>query len=125
LKFYQTQGLSGLFKGNSAALIRIFPFSAVEFFSFEFFKNNLIRAYPERANSLFYTVMCGGLAGFNAITITFPLDVVRTRLACNTLNSDIQETKIFKAMLNLYQSQGIRGLYKGYSIVFVVREIFL
>jgi hypothetical protein len=118
-KFYNTQGIPGLFKGNSAALIRIFPFSAVEFYSFEFYKNILIRGRKERQNSLLYTMLCGGLTGLNAITLTFPLDVARTRLACNTQNSEVKDSKLFKCVVDLYKNEGIRGLYKGYSVTFV------
>lgn len=122
LKFYQTQGVNGLFKGNSAALIRIFPFSSIEFFSFEFYKNIFIRGEDHRkSNGFLNTILCGGLAGFNAITATFPLDVVRTRLACKTANSEIQDSKLFQVLFNLYKNEGIRGLYKGYSIVFIVK----
>jgi len=123
IKFYQTQGVTGIFKGNSASLIRIFPFSAIEFYSFEFYKNVLIRGHKERNNSIFFTFICGALTGLNAITFTFPLDVVRTRLACHTLNSEIKESKFRKTLINLWQTSGIKGLYKGYSLVFFVRNI--
>jgi hypothetical protein len=120
IKFYDTQGVPGFFKGNSAALIRAFPFSAIEFYSFEFFKNLLIRGNKDRQNSLFYTFLCGSLTGLNAITMTFPLDVARTRLAINTINSPVKDTGVFKTLFNLYKKNGIRGLYKGYSITFIV-----
>jgi len=87
VKFYKTQGLNGLFKGNSASLVRIFPFSAIEFYSFEFYKNIFIRGHKRDTNNILFTLLCGALTGLNAITLTFPLDVVRTRLACHTLNS--------------------------------------
>lgn len=120
VNFFKTQGIPGFFKGNSAALIRIFPFSAIEFYSFEFYKNLLIRGRPERQNSLTYTLLCGGLTGLNAITLTFPLDVARTRLAINTLNSPVKDTGVFQTLIKLYNNEGFRGLYKGYTIVFVV-----
>jgi hypothetical protein len=118
-KFYQTQGVNGFFKGNSAMLARIFPFSAIEFYSFEFYKNMFIRGKPEN-NRFIVTFMCGALAGLNAITLTFPLDVARTRLACNTLNSDCKDSSLIKSLVNLYKDSGIKGLYKGYSLVFIV-----
>lgn len=121
IKFYKTQGIQGIFKGNSASLIRIFPFSAIEFYSFEFYKNLIIRGHPDRDNNILFTFLCGGLTGLNAITLTFPLDVVRTRLACHTQNSHIKESGFFKTLISLWQTAGIRGLYKGYSIVFVVK----
>lgn len=124
-KFYDTQGVRGLFKGNSAALVRIFPFSAIEFYSFEFYKNMIIRGRPERQNSVYYTMICGGLTGLNAITLTFPLDVARTRLACNTQNSAVKDEKLWKTLVDLWTKEGVRGLYKGYSITFLVILFYL
>ena len=65
-------------------------------------------------------MICGALTGLNAITITFPLDVARTRLACNTENSSVKDSKLWATLINLYKKEGIRGLYKGYSITFLV-----
>lgn len=121
IKFYNTQGISGLFKGNSASIARIFPFSAIEFYSFEFYKNMFIYGKKERHNSVPYTMLCGTLTGLNAITLTFPLDVARTRLAVNTENSALKESSLTRTIIHLWQSEGIRGLYKGYSVTFIVK----
>jgi solute carrier family 25 phosphate transporter 23/24/25/41 len=124
IKFYKTQGVQGLFKGNSAALVRVFPFSAIEFYSFEFYKNIFIRGRAERQNSIKYTLLCGTLTGLNAITLTFPLDVARTRLACHTEHSDIKESSLIKTLVQLYQNEGLRGLFKGYTVTFLVNGKF-
>lgn len=125
-KFWQTQGIKGLMKGNSASLSRILPFSSIEFYSFEFYKNNLIRGYPDRQNNVYYTFLCGILTGFNSITITFPLDVARTRLACHTSNSsEIKEGSLTRTIIGLWKESGIKGLYKGYPVVLIVRKIFV
>jgi solute carrier family 25 protein 16 len=118
IKFYQTQGLQGLFKGNSASIARIFPFSAIEFYSMEFFKNYFIH----KKGNILYTMLCGSLSGLNAITCTFPLDVARTRLAASTQNSSLQENRLIVALANLYKQQGFAGLYKGYSFAASVIE---
>ena len=123
-KFYQTQGVNGLFKGNVPSLMRILPFSAVEFYSFEFYKNLLIRGKADRTNNILFTFLCGALTGLNAITLTFPLDVARTRLACHTLNSEIQESRFLSVLLNLWKETGIRGLFKGYSVAFFVKKYY-
>jgi hypothetical protein len=124
-KFYQTQGIAGIFKGNFASILRIFPFSAVEFYSFEYFKNKIIRGHEKRQNSLFYTMICGGLAGIIAITLTFPLDVARTRLAVNTASSNLKENSLSSTLSSLWKNEGIRGLYKGYSVTFIVLLNFI
>jgi len=120
IKFYQLEGLAGLLKGNLPAIIRILPFSSIEFFSFEFYKNLLIRGGDPKKNSFVRSFFCGALAGLNAITMTFPLDVMRTRLAANTANSSVTDTNLIRSLVALFQTEGIRGLYKGYSITFLV-----
>lgn len=119
IKFYQTQGISGFFKGNTASVARNFPYAAIEFWSFEFFKNKFVRGREN--TSVFRTLLCGFLTGFTAITLTYPMDVARTRLAINTENSHIKESRWTVSLINLYKMQGIAGLYKGYSFAIMVR----
>ena len=117
-KFYKTQGFTGLFKGNSASIARIFPFSAIEFYSFELYKNIFIRGKPVDEYHFYRLFLCGTLAGLNAITLTYPLDVARTLLAVETKES--QKSGLFNTLMSIYQKDGFRGFYKGYTIVFVV-----
>lgn len=64
-------------------------------------------------------MLCGALTGLNAITLTFPLDVARTRLAVQTQNSQIKEGGLISTMVTLWKTEGVKGLYKGYSITFI------
>ncbi len=75
----------------------------------------LIRGVENREN-FFFNFLCGGLTGLTAATLTFPLDVVRTRLAATTINSTIKENHLSSSLNNLFKNEGIRGLYKGYSV---------
>ena len=88
----------------------------------EFYKSFFIKQ-PGQTLSFAKSFFCGLLAGLNAITITFPLDVVRTRLAANTLNSSVKDTHLIKSLKELYLKEGIRGLYKGYSVTFIVNYV--
>jgi hypothetical protein len=124
LRIYSTQGVSGIFKGNTAAVIRVFPFAACEFYFYELFKNLIIRGNSKRHNSNFYNFLCGGLTGLTAATLTFPLDVARTRLGVTTLNSEIKENKLSSALINLWKNDGIKGLYKGYTVASFVFSYF-
>lgn len=119
-KIIKTQGILGPFKGNSASIARIFPFSAIEFYAFEYFKNKIIRGQKARQNSLYYTSICGALTGLSAITITFPLDVARTRLAVITSSGQNLNKGLFTSVKELFNEYGVRGLYKGYSSAFIV-----
>ncbi len=77
----------GFFKGNGATLLKIVPFSAIEFYAYEVFKNNL---YPDKkANEFTYAqkLFCGGLTGIAAQTFSYPLDVIKTYLSINIENN--------------------------------------
>lgn len=42
----ETEGLKGFFKGNGANVIRVVPFSALEFFTFDFIRYNILLGAP-------------------------------------------------------------------------------
>ena len=54
IKIYKTQGILGFFKGNTASVLRIFPFAAIEFYSLEKFKNYFIRGKENRQSLFFF-----------------------------------------------------------------------
>jgi hypothetical protein len=47
------------------------------------------------------------------------LDVARTRLAVDTVNSPVKENSLINSILNLWKTEGFKGLYKGYSVTFI------
>lgn len=123
---HQKQGFLGLFKGNTASLMRIFPFSAIEFYSMEMYKNIFLRTIDEnnkdpksiKKEKFQALLISGTLTGLNAITLTYPFDVVRTRMAANTSNT-IKDTKFINSFIELYKLGGIKAMYKGYYITFL------
>lgn len=72
-----------LYKGNGAQMVRIFPYAATQFTAFEIYKKQLAIVLPpqflyvKHADKFF----AGAAAGVTAVTLTYPLDVVRARLA--------------------------------------------
>ncbi|KAG8644994.1 hypothetical protein MANES_10G022000v8 [Manihot esculenta] len=53
----------------------------------------------------------GGMAGITAASVTYPLDLVRTRLAAQT--NVIYYRGILHALRTISREEGVRGLYKG------------
>ncbi len=112
---WQKEGLQGLLKGNVASVARIFPFSALEFYLYEKFKNIFIRGNKDRQNKFKYNFICAGGAGWGATAATFPLEVVRTRMAASTKgNTSMSEHSIRASLIKLFKQDGIRGLFKGF-----------
>ncbi|KAL2000554.1 hypothetical protein VTN02DRAFT_2941 [Thermoascus thermophilus] len=76
------EGLRGLFKGHSATLLRIFPYAAIKFLAYEQIRAAVI---PSRDKETpFRRLISGSLAGITSVFFTYPLEVIRVRLAFET-----------------------------------------
>jgi len=70
-------GFAGLYRGHSATLARIFPYAAINYAAFEHFKRQLAPVVPGPWAKL----LSGSLAGMVAVSLTYPFDIVRARVA--------------------------------------------
>ncbi|KAL8769928.1 MAG: hypothetical protein Q9209_004175 [Squamulea sp. 1 TL-2023] len=77
-------GMRGLFRGHSATLLRIFPYASIKFLSYEQFRSFLIPS-PQYETPL-RRLFSGAAAGVTSVFITYPLEVIRVRLAFETKN---------------------------------------
>jgi solute carrier family 25 (mitochondrial phosphate transporter), member 23/24/25/41 len=75
----KNEGMQGFMKGNGVNVLRIAPFSAFEFYFYELYKNKFMPA--DNPDSKLGKLMCGGLTGMTASTLTYPLDLIRTHLS--------------------------------------------
>ena len=90
---YQTvlrhEGILGLWAGNGANLLRVFPSKAVVFSSNDVYKTWLLNANVLDKTSVSF--LAGGLAGMSATAATYPLDLARGRIS-GKVASDVMET---------------------------------
>jgi len=107
---WRNEGVYGFFKGNGVNVVRIAPFSAFEFFFYEFYKQTLFRDKEQISN--LNKLVCGGLTGMTASTLTYPLDLIRTKLSINVADSTIKPS-IWGTGKQIYRQGGFIGLYKG------------
>ncbi|KAF9585123.1 hypothetical protein BGW38_003800 [Lunasporangiospora selenospora] len=81
-EIHRTRGLRGLFQGNSATVLRIFPYAAIKFMAYEQYRSMLM---PTRRDETPYKkLVAGSLAGVTSVLFTYPLDLIRVRLAYET-----------------------------------------
>tara|TARA_Y100000591_G_C21810935_1_gene687844 strand:+ start:813 stop:1646 length:834 start_codon:yes stop_codon:yes gene_type:complete len=102
------EGFLNLWKGNGANLLRIFPFSGLQFVTYDFCKENLFENNNTNTNRL----ICGGISGIVATSVTHPVDVIKHRLMC------YQNINTFKdATIDIYKENGgkMRNYFKGYG----------
>ncbi|KAH0888568.1 hypothetical protein HID58_050997 [Brassica napus] len=72
------EGVKGYWKGNLPQVIRIVPYSAVQLFAYEAYKAIILFWGEDGQLSV---LGAGACAGMTSTLITYPLDVLRLRLA--------------------------------------------
>lgn len=108
----QKESFLGLYKGNGAQMVRIFPYGAFQYASFECYKTVLRNHFGQ---SHFLKFFAGSAAGITAVIMTYPLDVVRARLAFQVTGEHMY-TGIVDTLTCIFRTEGgIRALYKGLS----------
>jgi solute carrier family 25 protein 16 len=79
---YLQDGTPGLFRGHSATLLRIFPYAGIKFLAYEQIRSVII---PHHSNETpMRRLLSGSLAGVTSVFFTYPLEVIRVRLAFET-----------------------------------------
>lgn len=89
-------GLRGFFQGHSVTLMRIFPYAAVKFVAYEQIRNVLIPSGEYEVH--WRRLMSGSLAGLCSVFLTYPLDLIRVRLAYVTEHKRVKLGKIVKTI---------------------------
>ena len=84
------EGLSALWKGNTATMIRVFPYSGIQFMVFDRCKTYMLRLHQEQRSpgderawglSAMESLIAGCIAGSVSVVCTYPLDLTRAQLA--------------------------------------------
>mmetsp|Transcript_6260 Transcript_6260/g.12408 ORF Transcript_6260/g.12408 Transcript_6260/m.12408 type:complete len:321 (-) Transcript_6260:3401-4363(-) len=107
---WHSDGLMGFWRGNTALILRIAPYAAVQFASFE--KYNRWLASREM-DSILQRFLAGSLAGATAVTVTYPLDMIRTQLAIQHAGSESAYKGPGQALWAIARTEGWKGLYRG------------
>lgn len=77
-----SDGLRGLYRGHSATLLRVFPYAGIKFLAYEQIRAGII--YDKSKETPFRRFISGSLAGITSVFFTYPLEVIRVRLAFET-----------------------------------------
>lgn len=125
----QREGIMGLWAGNGANLLRVFPSKAVVFSSHDFYQSFLVRRFGSAESqsnvsdgipvATYFSFISGGLAGMTASAVTYPLDLVRGRISgkmavgTSPQNSQKDYRGVWQTLRLTLHDEGVRGLYKG------------
>ncbi|KAI4170732.1 MAG: hypothetical protein LQ348_007060 [Seirophora lacunosa] len=102
-------GVRGLFRGHSATLLRIFPYAAIKFLAYEQIRAVLIpsKQYETPLRRLF----SGAFAGVTSVFVTYPLEVVRVRLAFET--KEVGRSSLRSICAQIYHEQPPRIVHSS------------
>ena len=118
-RVYREQGLASFWRGNLANVVRYFPTQALNFACKDFYKKTLCPYDPKKQPGMFFIGNCasGGAAGATSLTIVYPLDFARTRLAADVGSGGEREfTGLVNCLQKVAMKDGIGGLYNGFGI---------
>ncbi|KAI9499650.1 mitochondrial carrier domain-containing protein [Zychaea mexicana] len=111
-------GVLGLFQGHSVTLLRIFPYASIKFVALEQFRALLIptKAQETAAKHFF----AGSLAGMTCVLFTYPLDLVRVRMAYVVKQENRKRPTLIDTCKQIYKepaaasSTHLLNFYRGF-----------
>ncbi|KAL1887922.1 coenzyme A transporter [Ceratocystis pirilliformis] len=112
-QIHHVEGPSGLFRGHSATLLRIFPYAAIKFLAYEQIRAIIITS-PEKETHL-RRLVSGSLAGVTSVFFTYPLELIRVRLAFET-KRDGRST--LRTICRQIHSESMAGVGTASSAIF-------
>uniref|UniRef100_A0A1D1YXR3 Graves disease carrier protein n=1 Tax=Anthurium amnicola TaxID=1678845 RepID=A0A1D1YXR3_9ARAE len=123
-KIAQTEGILGFYRGNGASVARIVPYAALHFMAYEQYRRLIILGFPNTGRGPFLDLVSGSIAGGTAVILTYPLDLVRTKLAYQVVGPSQMNFRVLShteqvykgivdCVFKIYRSGGIKGLYRG------------
>jgi len=114
------EGVSAFWRGNLANVIRYFPTQALNFAFKDTYKKIFCPYNPKTDFWKFFfgNLASGGAAGATSLTVVYPLDFARTRLAADVGKgpAERQFSGLIDCLTKIYKSDGAKGLYQGFGI---------
>lgn len=106
------EGILGLWAGNGANLLRVFPSKAIVFSSNDVYTSWLKHITGTETYSSVLSFCAGGMSGMSATAATYPLDLARGRIT-GKLAPDKAYRGVLQTISMTVREEGIMALYKG------------
>ncbi|EIN06487.1 mitochondrial carrier [Punctularia strigosozonata HHB-11173 SS5] len=105
---YNEQGVRGLLQGHSATLARVFPYAAIKFMAYDQVHHVLMPAREKETNARRFAA--GAISGCISVFFTYPLELIRVRMAFQTRHQRIPPTSAAagEPLASLASSSGTR-----------------
>merc|ERR1712223_1319649 len=131
MRTMKSEGIGSFWRGNLANVLRYFPTQALN----SAFKDTIKAIFKTSKDAPTYmkfgtNILSGGFAGSLSLTFVYSLDYARTRLANDAKGKGGERQ--FNGLIDVYaktlKSDGIQGLYRGFTIscvgIFIYRGMY-
>ncbi|XP_057957836.1 mitochondrial carrier protein CoAc1 isoform X4 [Malania oleifera] len=125
-KLLKHEGVSGFYKGNGASVLRIVPYAALHYMTYEQYRCWILNNYSTLGTGPIIDLLAGSAAGGTAVLCTYPLDLARAKLAYQIVDTrgsfknrmgNFQAQSAYNGIndviKNVYKEGGVRALYRG------------
>ncbi|PZC77692.1 mitochondrial thiamine pyrophosphate carrier [Helicoverpa armigera] len=138
---YRYGGIFAFYEGLSASLLQMGPQVGISFSVFNFVQPMILRMFTpcppgecskgnkhRPQNIMLASTIAGSAAGFVSKSMTYPFDLAKRRLQIGSHRTNtkyktptqsqklIKCTKLFECLLLAYKYEGIRGLFRGWTV---------
>ncbi|EMD31524.1 hypothetical protein CERSUDRAFT_162953 [Gelatoporia subvermispora B] len=91
-QLYRENGTRSLLQGHSATLLRIFPYAAIKYMAYDQVEYILMPTQESQTNMRRFAA--GAISGTFSVLFTYPLELIRVRMAFKTRSSSPNELSI-------------------------------
>ncbi|MXQ82362.1 hypothetical protein E5288_WYG010990 [Bos mutus] len=109
----EKEGPRSLFRGLGPNLVGVAPSRAIYFAAYSNCKEKLNGLFDPDSTQVH--MISAAMAGFTAITATNPIWLIKTRLQLDARNRGEKRMGAFECVRKVYQTDGLRGFYRGMS----------
>ncbi|CAA0823598.1 Probable mitochondrial adenine nucleotide transporter BTL3 [Striga hermonthica] len=105
-----SQGLKGFWKGNFVNILRTAPFKAINFYTYDTYRNQLLRLSGNEETTNLERFIAGAAAGITATILCIPMDTIRTVMVApggENLGG------LIGTFHHIIHTEGFFSLYKG------------
>lgn len=118
------EGVVGLYRGNLANVVRVVPTYGFKFAFNDWFKD-LVAPGVQKPTTM-QLMLSGTLAGLSQLVISYPLELIRTRMAVGTsLYPPLVYKGIVDCAVTVVRVEGVRGLFKGITATLAMGAPFV
>ncbi|CAI0542985.1 unnamed protein product, partial [Linum tenue] len=112
VKIVRQEGPGELYRGLTASLIGVAPYTAANYFAYDTMRKAYKKAFKTEEIGNVMTLLIGSAAGAMSSAATFPLEVARKQMQAGALNGG-HYRNLFHALSGILEKEGLGGLYRG------------